>query len=452
MRKPIVILGGGESGTGAAMLAQQLGFPVFLSDSQLVGEAHRQRLTALGIPFEEGQHTLKTILSGREVIKSPGIPETAPVMSAVREKGIPVCGEIEFAARHAGKCRIIAITGTNGKTTTATLVHHILQQGGLPVRLGGNVGTSFAGMVADDLRQGQTSRQERIFVLEISSFQLDDTRKFRPHISALLNITPDHLDRYGYQMENYVRSKFRIVRNQKRGDLFITHAEDAHIQGFLRVNPGVVPCRMETISRSDLTEGYVRVGLKWRLDLSNTALNGEHNRFNAACAARIALRMGMDAIDIGKALFSFCLPPHRMEKIGTGKGVLFINDSKATNTDAAHFALEAMDRPVIWIAGGTDKGNDYSQLVPVVRKRVKAIVCLGLDNASIRAAFGGLNIPIVETNSAGAAVLASAELSTEGDVVLLSPACASFDLFRNYEHRGDLFRQAVQEFIKTQQP
>lgn len=443
MKKPIVILGAGESGTGAAILAKQLGYAVFVSDKSPILPAFKATLEAHGIPYEAGTHTLKTILNAREVIKSPGIPETTEVMRAIRAKGINVIGEIEFGARHAGKCTLIAITGSNGKTTTTRLVHHLLQHGGLDVQMGGNVGKSFAELVANDITNGRTNNPERIFVLEMSSFQLDDIQKFRPKIAVLLNITPDHLDRYEYQMANYVRSKFRITLNQKRGDWLITNGDDPEIQQFLALNPDTVQCKMEQIKSTDLKNGYVRVGQKMCFDVSSTSMQGPHNRFNAACAIRIALRLGIDQMTIEEGLYHFTPPPHRMEKVAEHNGIVYINDSKATNVDSVFYAIQSMDRPTVWIVGGTDKGNDYSVLMPHVDKRVKAIVCMGLDNSKILAAFQHLNKPMVETQSAEAAVKAATELAVPGDAVLLSPACASFDLFKNYEQRGDLFREAV---------
>ncbi|MBU6341485.1 MAG: UDP-N-acetylmuramoyl-L-alanine--D-glutamate ligase [Bacteroidetes bacterium] len=443
MKKPIVILGAGESGTGAALLAKQLGYPVFVSDFSPIVPVFQKILEQNGIPYEGGKHSMDLILNAREVIKSPGIPEKAPVIQAIRQKGIKIVGEIEFAARHVGKCTLIAITGSNGKTTTTRLIHHLLAFGGLDARAGGNVGNSFAELVMQDIRAQRTNDEKRIFVLEVSSFQLDDVDKFRPNIAVLLNITPDHLDRYDYQMANYVKAKFRITMNQKRGNWLITNADDPEIQGFLAANPAYVRCKMDQIKQADLRNGYVRIGQKYSFDVSSTALQGPHNRFNAACAIRIALKLGLDNMTIEQGLYHFTPPPHRMEKVAEKAGVLYINDSKATNVDSVFYALQSMDRPTIWIVGGIDKGNNYQILLPHVEKRVKAIVCMGLDNSRIRAAFDHLHIPTVETASAEEAVEAAAQIAKPGDAVLLSPACASFDLFKNYEHRGDQFRAAV---------
>lgn len=446
-KKQLVVLGAGESGTGAALLAQRVGHDVFVSDKSAIQPEFKAQLDAAGIAWEEGRHSMDRILSADEIIKSPGIPEKTEVMKAVRAKGIPVIGEIEFGYRYAGKCVIVAITGSNGKTTTTNLVYHLLKTAGLNVRMGGNIGTSFAELVAETVdRPPSTVRRPPsavIYVLEVSSFQLDDIATFRPNIAILLNITPDHLDRYDYELANYARSKFRIALNQRRGDLFITNADDPNVRGFLADHPGAVRCRTEKVRRSDLKNGYARIGRSLAFDLASTALKGPHNAFNAACAIRAALRLGVEPGDIMEGLTSFSPPPHRLEKVAETGGVLWINDSKATNVDAVFFALQAMERPAVWIIGGQDKGNDYAPLLPLARRRVKAIVCLGVDNSKIISAFSELNVPLVETRSAAEAVQAAASLADEGDVVLLSPACASFDLFKNYEDRGDQFKAAV---------
>jgi len=443
----IAILGSGESGTGAAILAQWLGFKVFVSDKGMMKETYKEALRVRGIPYEEGHHTEERILQATEIIKSPGIPEKTEIMQRIRAKGIPVIGEIEFAGRYAGKCTTVAITGSNGKTTTTHLTHHLLHKAGLNVRMGGNVGNSFAQMVFDDLEQDKSQDATRIFVLEVSSFQLDDTDKFRPNIAMLLNITPDHLDRYEYKMENYVRSKFRIGRNQKRGNLFITNGDDPEIQGFMQQNPDSVRCKMDQVRRRDLRNGKVQIGRKYTFDLKNTRLKGPHNAFNAACAIRVALRLGVSEAQIQDGLGSFAPPPHRLEKVAVIGGIEYINDSKATNVDSVFYALQAMDGPTVWIVGGQDKGNDYSPLFPLVKKRVKAIVCMGVDNSKVIAVFKDFKKPIVETRSAVEAVAAATRLAQPDDTVLLSPACASFDLFENYEDRGNQFKEAVLNLI-----
>ncbi|MCW5922220.1 MAG: UDP-N-acetylmuramoyl-L-alanine--D-glutamate ligase [Saprospiraceae bacterium] len=442
MKKRIVILGSGESGTGAALLAQRQGFDVFVSDKGVIKEEYKKQLDAHGIAWEEGQHTLDKILKASEIIKSPGIPEKSEVMQAVRAKGINVIGEIEFGWRYAGKCTIVAITGSNGKTTTTELTYHLLKHAGLNVRMGGNVGNSFATMVYSDLEHGDMGAQ-RIFVLEVSSFQLDDIQRFRPNIAMLLNITPDHLDRYDYKLENYARAKFRITMNQKRGDLFITNYNDPNIADYLKMHPEAIKCRMERVRKSELKNGYARIGRHLAFDIASTPLKGPHNAFNAACAIRAALRLGVGPEVIEEGLYYFTPPPHRMEKVAEVNGVTYINDSKATNVDSVYYALQAMDAPIVWIVGGTDKGNDYSPLFKLVRKKVKAIVCMGVDNSKIIKAFKKFKKPMTETRSAEEAIITAASFAEEGDTVLLSPACASFDLFKNYEDRGEQFREAV---------
>lgn len=441
--KKIVILGSGESGTGAALLAKRLGYDVLVSDQGAIKDVFKNELDAAGITWEENGHTLNKLLRARLVVKSPGIPNNAPVILALKEKGIETIGEIEFAYRHAGPCTIVAITGSNGKTTTTGLIHHLLCHAGLPSRMAGNVGKAFARMVADDLAAGRNKDKNRVFVLETSSFQLDDTVKFRPNIAVLLNITPDHLDRYDYVMEKYVASKFRIARNQKRGDLFITNADDAVIKAWLKEHPDAVHCRMDKVRRTDLKNGYVSIGRDQTFDVASTALRGPHNFFNTACAIRVALRLGVSSMHIEEALFGYAPPEHRMEKVAVINGVTWINDSKATNVDSVFYALQSMDTPTVWIVGGQDKGNDYTPLLPLVRKRVKAIVCMGVDNTKIVQFFKKTKKQMVETRSAEEAVKTAASLSISGDTVLLSPACASFDLFQNYEHRGRMFKEAV---------
>ncbi|MBN8679665.1 MAG: UDP-N-acetylmuramoyl-L-alanine--D-glutamate ligase [Chitinophagales bacterium] len=438
MKKRIVILGSGESGTGAARLASFLGFDVFVSDKGPIKDVFKQELDAYGIPWEENQHTLAQILNASEIIKSPGIPEKSDVMKAVREKGINVIGEIEFGYRYAGKCRIVAITGSNGKTTTTELTWHLMHEAGLPVRKGGNVGNSFARMVLDDLMSGHIKSKERVFVLEVSSFQLDDIQEFRPYISMLLNITPDHLDRYEYKLENYAAAKFRISMNQRRGDKFIYNGYDPVIQE----NWKETGAKKMAIRKGFYKNGEIRVG-SFRFDMTQSALKGPHNMFNAVCAIRAALLLGADPAKIQQGLNSFETPPHRLEKVAVIKGVTWINDSKATNVDSVFYALQAMDAPTVWIVGGQDKGNDYEPLLKWVKKKVKAIVCMGVDNTKIIKAFKGMKKPMVETSSAQEAVSQSAKLAEAGDIVLLSPACASFDLFKNYEDRGAQFRAAV---------
>lgn len=445
MKKQIIVLGSGESGVGAAILAKHLGYDVFVSDKSPIPINFKAELKQHGIAYEENQHSLLKILTAEKIIKSPGIPEKTDIMQAVRRNEINVIGEIELAYRHAGKCRIVAITGSNGKTTTTELVYHLLRHAKLNVRKGGNVGNSFARMVAEDMERKATDKEERIFVLEMSSFQLDDIQEFKPKIAILLNITPDHLDRYDYQMDNYVRSKFRITKNQKRGDVFIYNGFDPVVEKGLetmtRQNTGSQPNQI-AIRKGFVKEGQLRIN-QHLFDLTQTALRGPHNAFNAACAVRTALLLGVKPEVIQEGLNSFKTPPHRLEKVAEINGVTYINDSKATNVDSVFYALQAMDQPTVWIVGGQDKGNDYTPLMPWVQQKVKAIVCMGLDNAKIISAFQDLQKPIVETRSAQEAVEEATKLAVTGDTVLLSPACASFDLFKNYEDRGKQFAQAV---------
>ncbi|MGI9160597.1 MAG: UDP-N-acetylmuramoyl-L-alanine--D-glutamate ligase, partial [Saprospiraceae bacterium] len=326
---------------------------------------------------------------------------------------------------------------------TTHLAYHILKWAGKNVREAGNIGLSFAEMVAGDIQSGADRDASRVFVLETSSFQLDDIQSFRPNVALLLNITPDHLDRYGYQMENYIQAKFRITMNQRQGDLFITNADDPNIQNYLRENPDWVQCEMAQVRSEDIRGGYVRVsGLAF--DLASCPLKGPHNYFNAATAILAALRLEVEPEIIAEAIYAFTPPPHRLELVAEINGVRYINDSKATNVDSVYYALQAMDRPTVWIVGGQDKGNDYAPLLPWVESAVKAIVCMGLDNSKIIAAFSYLNKPIFETRSAEEAVRVAAGLAEPGEAVLLSPACASFDLFKNYEHRGEMFKKAVE--------
>ncbi len=428
----IVILGSGESGTGAAILAKQLGHDVFVSDKGLIKESYKKELLEHGIEWEEGQHSEDKIFNANEIIKSPGIPEKADLIKKIRERGINIIGEIEFAFRHAGKCKIIAITGSNGKTTTTTLTHHLCEIAGLQPRLCGNVGFSVAKLVADDLKTGEINNPIRLFVCEISSFQLDDCQTFKPDVAVLLNITPDHLDRYDYKLENYVRSKFSIIKNQSRTDVFIYNSFDPIVKDFMRDKNFKIKAKKIPIRKNQL-EQY--------RNLSN--LRGVHNFFNCACAVSAAISVGANYEKILGGLKTYNPPPHRLEIVKEINGIEYINDSKATNVDSVFYALQALDRPLIWIVGGTDKGNDYSPILKLVKNSVKAIVCLGVDNSKLFEVFGKMKKPMIEANSAKEAVELATNFAKPGDVVLLSPACASFDLFKNYEDRGDQFRAAV---------
>ncbi|HRF41536.1 MAG TPA: UDP-N-acetylmuramoyl-L-alanine--D-glutamate ligase [Saprospiraceae bacterium] len=427
----IAILGAGESGTGAALLAKAKGHEVFVSDLGAIQDHFKRELESEGIEYEEGKHTWERILTAEEVIKSPGIPDKAPLVKALRENGIPVISEIEFAARYSNTFTI-GITGSNGKTTTTNLTWHLLHQAGLKAGLGGNVGYSFARLVLEG--------NYDYFVLELSSFQLDGVLKFRPDIAMLLNITPDHLDRYEYKMENYVASKFRIAMNQTESDLFIFNADDANMSEYMSRH--AIAARRAPIGESLIEDTRIQVGNSV-FDMNETPLQGRHNYMNALFAVQTAQALGLSEDAIRAGLKSFINVPHRMERITEINGVQYINDSKATNVDAVFYALDAMTAPVVWIVGGQDKGNDYEPLRQLVRQKVRAIVCLGVDNAKIVEFFGADVADITETNSAETAAYAAMQLAQPGDAVLLSPACASFDLFRNYEDRGDQFREAV---------
>ena len=438
----IVVLGGGESGVGSAVLAKVKGFDVFLSDMGKLSEKYSAMLKEWDIPFEQGQHTEDLILNADEVIKSPGIPETAPMVQKVLDKGIGVISEIEFAGRY-DSAKKVCITGSNGKTTTTSLIYHLLQQAGLNVGLGGNIGKSYAYQVATE--------QHDIYVLELSSFQLDNVYDFKADIAIITNITPDHLDRYGYNMENYVKSKFRITRNMSSEDCFIFCSDDEITINHL--NKIVVQAqKLPFTQKNEVEQGAFlkedRMVVRYKeqecdMYLQELALGGKHNVYNSMAAALAAKAMDIDNQVIRDGLATFQAVEHRLENVLSIREVLYINDSKATNVDAAWYALECQTRPVIWIVGGTDKGNDYSTLVDLAREKVKAIICMGLDNAKIHAAFEAVVPQMHDVTSAQAAVKLADSLAVAGDVVLLSPCCASFDLFKNYEDRGRQFKEAV---------
>ncbi len=440
----IVVLGGAESGVGAAVLAKVKGFDVFLSDNGKIKDEYLATLKEWEIPFEQGGHTPELVLNADEVVKSPGIPNTAPMIKALREQGTHIISEIEFAARY-DSAKKICITGSNGKTTTTSLIYYLLREAGLDAGLGGNIGKSYAMQVATE--------KHDYYVLEISSFQLDDAYDFRPDIAIITNITPDHLDRYDHKIENYARSKFRITRNLRPEDCFIFDSDDAiTIQ---QLDEIVVKAKMLPFSQEKEVEqgAFVRDGkiiLRYEDDeteifLKELALGGRHNIYNSMAAALAAKATGISDEVIRASLKTFTPIEHRLEPVLSIRDVLYINDSKATNIDAAWYALECQTRPVVWIVGGKDKGNDYSILDKVVRERVKAIVCMGVDNAKIHAAFEDIvgKDKMVDTRSAEEAVKAAAAFAAPGDVVLLSPCCASFDLFQNYEDRGRQFKEAV---------
>jgi len=440
--KKIVILGGGESGTGSAVLARKKGFDVFLSDSGSVKPAYREILEKYNISYEEGKHSEEIICSADEVIKSPGIPEKNPVIKTLHEKGIPVISEIEFAGRFTDSPKI-CITGSNGKTTTTTLIWHMLSKAGINAALAGNVGNSFAMAVAEGGYD--------CYVIELSSFQLDGMSSFKADTAILLNITPDHLDRYNYQMQNYIDSKFRIIQNQDKTDHFIYWADDPVIMNEIgKRNPRshLLPfSATQTTGMAAWVENdeiFINLNDKTSLmTIHDLALKGRHNTLNSLAAVIAGRVMNIRKEIIRESLTDFQGVEHRLEPVITVHGINFINDSKATNVNSTWYALECMQTRVVWIAGGIDKGNDYSELFDVVRKKVKAIVCLGKDNRKIIEAFSDKVPSIVETMSMEEAVRSAYYLASKGDTVLLSPACASFDLFSNYEDRGRKFKQAV---------
>lgn len=440
----IVILGAAESGVGAAFLAQKKGLSVFVSDGGKIKEAFKTILQQHHIEFEEGQHSQDRILSASEIIKSPGIPEKASIIKEIRKKGIPIISEIEFACRYT-KAKIIAITGSNGKTTTTLLTYHIFKKAGTHVMLAGNVGDSLAKMLAN------ANNDPEYIVLEISSFQLDDIKNFKPHISILLNITPDHLDRYEYKFENYIKSKFNITKNQNEHDYFIYNTDDPVITNYMqeqRINAQKIPF---SIKSEQLNGAYVEhqnlcltvFKSNFTMSIHELALQGKHNLYNSMAAAVAARIEEVRKPAIRESLSDFKNEAHRMEPVATIGGVEYINDSKATNINSVWFALESMTKPVIWIVGGQDKGNDYSELVDLVKEKVKAIICMGVDNVKIHNAFKEVVTDRFDAKSAYEAVQIANKIGEKGDVVLLSPACASFDLFEDYKDRGNQFKEAV---------
>ena len=443
MKQKVVILGAGESGTGAAILARAKGFEVFVSDMGSIKEQYKVTLGSATIPFEEGMHSQDRIFPCDLMIKSPGIPDKAPVVVQARAAGIEVIDEIEFAFRYLNG-KVIAITGTNGKTTTTLLTYHLLKSAGFSVALAGNVGHSLAAQVA--------AGDHDWYVIEISSFQLDGTETFRPHIGILTNITPDHLDRYEYKMENYIRSKFRLTSNMKAGDHFIYYGDDPVLKSETAGRDFIPAVHRVSLTDTDCAihaEGQVmhfgNDSAGFSIEQSQTSLKGPHNLINTMCAVTAARLAGVSDQAIREALMTFRNAPHRLESVGTIRGVEFVNDSKATNVDSVVYALGSYRQPLIWIAGGIDKGNDYGLIRKAVAEKVKALICLGKDNAKLRSAFNGVVGRISETQDVRELVRMALAQADAGDVVLLSPACASFDLFRNYEDRGNQFREAVRE-------
>lgn len=439
----LVILGGGESGTGAAILGKQKGWEVFLSDKSSLKEVYKKELDAKGIRWEEGQHTESEILSADCIIKSPGIPHKVPIVQQAKAKGIEIISEIEFASRYTD-AKIIAITGSNGKTTTTTLVYHLLKEAGLSVAVGGNIGYSFARLVAQEPKE--------YYVLEISSFQLDDITSFHPHIALLLNITPDHLDRYNYEFQNYIDAKMRITEFQQAADFLIYDADDpvtAQEIGKGQVKAQLLPFSLEKTFETgawslDEKNMYVNVNQNiFEMSTKDLTIKGKHNLKNAMGATMVAKLLNVRNENIRNSLMTFQGVPHRLEFVREVEGVRYINDSKATNVNSVYYALDSMEEGLVWIVGGQDKGNDYTPLIPYVSKKVKAIVCLGLDNQKIIQTFQSIVPTIIETHSMEDAVQVGRGLSQEGDTVLLSPACASFDLFQSYEDRGNQFKHYV---------
>ena len=438
----IVILGGGESGVGAAFLAKKKGFDVFLSDRGNIKEYYKKQLQEVGVEFEEGSHDEEQILSADWVIKSPGIPKNADLIQKIKQKNIRLSSEIEFAAEFTD-AKIIAITGSNGKTTTTSLIYHILKNSGLNVGLGGNIGKSFAMQVATE--------KFDYYVLEISSFQLDDIQKFRPYISLLLNLSPDHLDQYNYNYKEYVLAKFRIAENQQNNDFFIYNKDDEMSKNLL--NKVDIHSKKISFSLNEkLEEGgfatndhiFVKLeGITFSMPISKMALVGKHNVANCLVASIVAKLLNISNDNLEKSLKTFQAVEHRLEKFAEIDGVNYINDSKATNVNATYFALESMETPVIWIVGGVDKGNDYSEVEDLVKEKVKAIICLGLNNEKIIKFFQGKKEMIFDTFNIEDCVKMAKNIAQEGDSVLLSPCCASFDLFDNYEDRGKKFKAEV---------
>ncbi len=444
MKKRIVILGGGESGVGAALLCKQQGYEVFLSDGAALKPHYQDELTSNRIEFECGGHSMEKILDADEVMKSPGIAHNIKVVGEIRAANIPIISEMELAYRYKGSSRIIGITGSNGKTTTTSMIYQICKAGGMNCALVGNIGNSIARQIAIDPRP--------LYVVEISSFQLDDIISFRPDVAVLTNITEDHLDRYDHDFEKYIAAKFNIVKNQTEEDFFIYNADDPVTMQYLNQfpfysKPLPISMQHEQPKGAFIKDGkmHVRHGESLVTSIYDFALKGKHNQYNTMAASLAGAVVGIRKDKIRDAVASFESLEHRMEKVATVRGIDFVNDSKATNVNSTWFALESMEKPVTLILGGVDKGNDYGLIRDMVGEKVKRIVCLGVDNSKIHAAFSGVVEEIYDSSSAEEAVKKAYEISSKGDVVLLSPACASFDLFKNYEDRGAQFKKAVKE-------
>lgn len=439
----LIVLGGGESGTGAALLGKKLGYKVFLSDKGKLADKYKKVLESNGIEYEEGQHSEERVYVADLVVKSPGIPDNVPMITGLRKRGVEVISEIEFAGRNTD-AKMYCITGSNGKTTTTLLLYHILKQAGYDVGLAGNVGNSLAARVVEN--------QHRVYVVELSSFQLDGMFEFKCDTAILTNITPDHLDRYEYKFENYVNAKFRIVNNMDRHGLFI-YGWDCEVVRERVAQGDIIPEKAGFTCTSDAhlsayLEGdtiVARLGdREFRIGKQEITIQGRHNVYNAMAAILAALKAGVSDEDLRRGLMSFPQVEHRLETVAVVNGVTYINDSKATNVDSAWYALDSMHAPVVWIAGGTDKGNDYSVLFDLVKEKVKLLICMGVDNKKLIDCFSGI-CEVVDTHSLEETMQVAARRAERGDVVLLSPCCASFDLFKNYENRGELFKEKVRE-------
>ena len=440
--KTIVVLGAGESGVGAALLAADRGFAVFVSERGSIASKYKNILDKAGISYEEAEHTKEKILAADLIVKSPGIPDTVPLIQEAINKGIKIWSEIEFASRYTEAC-LIGITGSNGKTTTTMLTHHLLSEGGLSVGMGGNIGKSFAGLLLEEPKEH--------YVLELSSFQLDGIEEFKPHIAVICNITPDHLDRYNYDFNAYIESKFRITKNQTKEDYLIYDADDPVLVDYInnhQIQAQLVPFsiseQLEYGAYLDHQTIYIKTNQNTiSMKVDTLALEGLHNVKNTMAASAAASLLQIRKESIRNSVQHFQGAAHRMEKVLKINHVNYINDSKATNVNATFYALESVKSPIVWIVGGVDKGNDYSSLMPLVREKVKAIICLGEDNQKLKAAFEGIGELFVETYAMSEAVKVAYKVAERGDSVLLSPACASFDLFENYEDRGNQFKEAV---------
>ncbi len=444
MKQKIVILGAGESGTGAAILAQKKGFEVFVSDKGFIKPRYKESLTQRGIRWEEGQHTESEILTAHEIVKSPGIPDKAPIIQKVKEKGIPIISEIELAGRYSN-AKMICITGSNGKTTTTMLTHHILKQAGIDVGLAGNVGNSLALQVAEDPHD--------VYVIELSSFQLDNMYDFKADIAILLNITPDHLDRYDYEMQNYVNAKFRILQNQTKADAFIFWNDDPIVaREIAKRNPQATLYPFAEVEAPGV-KGYTKDkkfiietpnGI-FSMDQDSLALSGTHNLYNSLAAAITAKLLDIKDENIRASLSDFAGVEHRLERVLRVRGVEYVNDSKATNVNSCWYALQSVNTPIVLILGGTDKGNDYSEIEALVKQKVHALIFLGKDNRKLHAFFDGKVATIADASSMKEAVDKAYHVAERGDTVLLSPCCASFDLFKSYEDRGEQFKACVRD-------